>query len=572
MFFFGGFCSIESFIECSNLCCELINVGNVCTVATLLCFDNSLLFCLNDSILLFFGCSRLEGRIQSVHFSLELNLFLSKNRSRLLGLDHSLLFGLDDSMLFSGSLCCQESCIERHNFGLDILFGGTLCHTLLLCLNNSLLLNFEDSLLFVLGLCRFQCGVESIHLRLELHLFSGLNVGLSRLKHCFLFSHDNCLLFCRGFCGLHCIVKLNNFSIHSCGGSRVGSKNLLFGFDNSLLFFGSFCSGKSSVESKDFCLNLRFSVCGSEGSMSFATCNDACGIVCGSGCLESLLFGNDFSLLFALDLSIDLGFGKSGLEILFLFGSLSGIHSHLQRKDIGLNSCHLCGTLVCLLLQLCSFLFSLLLFLDFELHLLATGSGFSKACAFVGEENLLGSDSRIVSNHRSDCFGLNYCIAISTNNELILILLNKLGFDFSFCICFSHSFLITVKQHVLNTANDVGGVVDKVCNNLYGRELFRRHGDHIHLAFGGDGQKANGNNANTGSAATAKVFLSALGSGQIQATGCNTHGKLGDRNNHHAGGGNNLLTYNGVRINDVAYLIQRIADYFLDRRFVFHNE
>ena len=34
----------------------------------------------------------------------------------------------------------------------------------------------------------------------------------------------------------------------------------------------------------------------------------------------------------------------------------------------------------------------------------------------------------------------------------------------------------------------------------------------------------------------------------------------------------NLLTYNGVRINNGAHLFQRIPDYFLDRRFVFHNE
>ena len=572
LLFFGGLCSIESGIECSNFGCELINVGNVCIVAALLCLDNGLLFSLDNSVLLFFGCSRLESGIQSVHFGFELNLLLGKNGSRLLGLDHSLLFGLDDRMLFSGSLSGCESGIESKDFGSDFLFGSTLCHALLLCLNNSLLLNLENVLLFFLGLCRSQSGVESVHLRLKLHLLSGLNVGLSGTKHCFLFSHDNSLLFCRSSCGLYCIVEFNNFSIHCRGSRGVGSKNLLFGFDDSLLFFGCLCSSKSGVESKNFCLNLSFLIVGGKSRARSTAYNDACGIICGSGCLKSLLLSNDFSLLFALDLSIDLRFGKSGLEILSLLGSLSSIHSHLQRKDIGLNSCHLCGTLVCLLLQLCSFLFSLLLFFDFELHLLAAGSGFSKAFTLIGEENLLGSDSRIVSDHRSYGYGIGIGVDVSTNNELVLVLFNKLGLDFSFCICFSHSFLITVKQHVLNTANDVGGVVDKVCNNLYGREFFRRHGDHIHLAFGGDGQKANGNNANTGSTATAKVFLSALRSGQIQATGCNTHGKLGDRNNHHAGGGNNLLTYNGVRINNVAYLIQRIADYFLDRRFVFHNE
>jgi hypothetical protein len=134
--------------------------------------------------------------------------------------------------------------------------------------------------------------------------------------------------------------------------------------------------------------------------------------------------------------------------------------------------------------------------------------------------------------------------------------------------------LITVCQHVLNTANDVGGVVDKVCNNFYGGQFFRRHGDHIHLALGGDGQKANGNYAYAGSAATAKVFLSALFGfcGQIQATGGKAHRKLRNRNNYHSARGNDLLTYNRIRINNGAYLFQRITDYFLDRRFVFHNE
>ena len=157
---------------------------------------------------------------------------------------------------------------------------------------------------------------------------------------------------------------------------------------------------------------------------------------------------------------------------------------------------------------------------------------------------------------------------------MVFVFISKLGLNVHVNVNVCRGFLIAVHQHVLNTADDVGGVVNEVCNNLYGGKLFRRHGDHIHLTLGGDGQKADGNYADACSASTAKVFLSALSGfgGKIQATGGNAHRELGNRNNHHAARGNDLLTYNGVRINNRAHLIQRIADYFLDRRFVFHNE
>ena len=269
-------------------------------------------------------------------------------------------------------------------------------------------------------------------------------------------------------------------------------------------------------------------------------------------------------MLFCLKLRIDLCFGKSILNIFSLFGSLSGIHSHREGSDLGLDLCLLCSTLVCLLLQLCSFLFSSSAILDLESELLAAKLGIGIALALVGIQNLRCLCNNVVCDDSS---------VVAIENELVAILVHKLGLNIC-CFVAKVGLLITVHQHILNTADDVGGVVDQVCDHLYGGELFRRHGDHIHLALGGDGQKANGNNAYAGSTATAKVFLSALLGfcGQIQAAGGKAHRKLGNRNNHQAAGGNDLLTYNGVRINNGANLFQRIPDYFLDRRFVFHNE
>ena len=569
LLFFGSSCGIEGGIECGYFSSKLIDIITVNTVAALLCFNDSLLFSFDNSILFFLGLCRLEGRVQSVHFGLELNLLFGQNRSLLLALEHGLLFGLNNSVFFLGRLCCCKSGVERKDFCLDILGRGGLGHTLLLCLDDGLLLNVENSSLFVLGLCSLQCGIECIHIRLELHLILGLDVCLSGLEHCALFSFDDSLLFFGSFCRLHCFVEFNDFSIDCTGGRGVGCKNLLFGFDDGLLFFGRACCCKSCVECHDLCLNLSFSFFGSESYASIlTTCNDAGGIVCGSGSLKSLLLCHDLSLLFALDLSIDLSFGKSSLDIFFLFGSLSGIHSHLQRHNVGLNLCHLCGALVCLLLELGSFFFSLLLFLEIQLHLLATNSAFGKGFALVRIQNLLSFSHSVVGEHRSH----RGCVGV--DDKLVFIFISKLGLNVNVNVYICRGFLIAVHQHVLNTADDVGGVVDQVCNDLYRGKLFRRHGDHIHLALGGDGQKANGNYADTGSAATAKVFLSALFGfcGQIQATGSNTHRELGNRNNHHTARGNDLLTYNGVRINNRAHLVQRIADYFLDRRFVFHNE
>ena len=568
LLFFGSISSCESGIERCDLGSELVEVT---TVTTLLCLDNGLLLRLDNNVLFFGGICSHECRIQRVHFGLELNLLLGQGRGSACGLDHRLLFGLNYSMLCSGSLRCCESGIECKNFCIDLLVGGASCCTLLFSLDNGLLLSLENGLLFVIRLSSLHCGVEGVHVRLELHLICGLNVGLNGKEHCSLFFLDDSLLFCGSLSSLHCTVELNDLVINSGGSSGVSSKNLLFGLNNSLLFFGSVSSSKSSVERKDFGLNLCFSFFSGKAASGSAAYYYAGSFVYRSGSLKSLLLCNDLSLLFTLDLSIDLSFGKSGLDIFLFFGSLSGIHSKLESQDIGLNSCQLCSTLVCLLLQLGSFLVSLLLFLDVGFDLLAAISGFSKAFTFVGEEDLFGSFNSIVGDDGSHNGGIHNSVISSLfgiNDELVFVLFSKLGLN----VCILRSFLITVHQHVLNTADDVGRVVDKVCNNLYGGKLFRRHGDHIHLALGGDGQKANGNDTYAGSTATAKVFLSSLRSGQVQATGCNTHGELGNRNNHHTGRGNDLLTYNGVRINNRANLFQRIADYFLDRRFVFHNE
>ena len=544
-----SFCCLVSGIESSDLSIFV----DISTAALLLSSDNSLLFSLDDSALFFLGASSLKSGSERIHFGLELSLLLGKGRSLLLCLEHSLLFGLDDSVLLLGRFCCGKSCIECKNFRLDIFGRRCLCHTLLLCFDNGLLLNVEDSFLFVLGLSSLQCGVERVHIRLELHLIFCLNVGLCGLEHSLLFGFDNSLLFGGGSCRLYSGVEFADFCINYAGSGRIGSEDLLFGFDNRLLFFGSTCSCQSGIECQDLGSDLFFLFFGSK-SYAFSSANYA--VISGSRSLEFLLFCNDFSLLFALDLSIDLSFCKSCLQVFFFLGSLSGIHSHLQSQNIGLNSCQFDSALVGLLLQLCSFLVSLLLFLDLCLHLLATVSGVSKAFTLVSIQNLFGSHSGIVCDHGSYNVGID--------DELVVIFISKLGLNIDVHVHICLRFLISAHQHVLNTADDVGGVVDKVCNDLYRGKLFRRHGDHIHLALGGDGQKANGNYADTCSAATAKVFLSALTCRQIQATGCNTHGELGNRNNHHTARGNDLLTYDGVRINNRANLIQRIADYFLD--------
>ena len=562
---------VISCIECSDFCTELIIVGSFSS-ALLLCFDDCLLFGLDNSLLLFLCFCSLKLGVESVHLGLELGLLCGKNRSLSCRLEHSLLFCLNYSMLLLGSLCHCKSGVECQNFCFDRLGSSSLCHALLLCLDNSLLLNVENGFLFFLGFSGLQRGIERIHIGLELHLFLGLNGCTGRLKHSFLFCLDNRLLFFGSSCSLQSSVELCDFSIDNGGSGGVGSENFFFCFDNSLLFCRSACREKGSVKCHNFGLNLSFSLFGSHSGNTSAllAVNDNGGriVLNGSCSCKCLLFKCDLSLLFALKLSVDLSFGESSLEIFSLLGSLSSFQCHIDGHDICLDSCHLCCALVCFLLQLCSFFFSLLLSFDVELHLLATNSGLGICFALVGGEDLLGCHSGVIGEHRSH---RNVCIG----NELFFVLLGKFRLNVDIDIHTCRRFLITVHQHVLDTADDVGRVVDKVCNDLYGGELFRRHGDHIHLALGGDGQKANGNDANAGSANTAKVFLSTLNSnfcGQIQATCSDTHRELGNRNNHHAARGNDLLTNNSVCINNGAHLFQRIPDYFLDRRFVFHNE
>ena len=555
---------------------ELVIVNRSLCGTLFLCLDDSLLFSLNNGLLLFLGLCSLEFVAERIHLSLELGLLLGKNRRLLCRLEHSLLFCLNYGVLLLGRLSHCKSSIECQNFRIDRFGSSGLCYALFLCSDNSLLLNVEDGFLFFLGLSGLQSGIERVHIRLELHLLFGLNGCTGRLKHSLLFCLDDSLLFFGSSCSLHSGIELNDFSIGNGRSGGIGSENFLLCFNNCLLFGRSSCCEKGSVESHNFGLNFSFSFCESHSGNALALLavnNDGSRIVLNGSCIcKSLLFKCDLCLLFAFKLSVDLSFGKSSLDILFFCGSLSSFQCHIECHDIGLDSCHLCGALVCFLLQLGSFFFSLLLLFDFELHLSATNSGFSISLTLVGVENLLSLCNGIVSEHRSHC---NVCICICFCNELLFIFLGKLGLNIDVDVCSCRGFLITVHQHVLDTADDVGRVVDKVCNDLYGGKLFRRHGDHIHLALGGDGQKANGNDANAGSANTAKVFLSALNSnfcGQIQATRSNTHRELGNRNNHHAARGNNLLTDNRVCINNGAHLFQRIPDYFLDRRFVFHNE
>ena len=399
----GRSCSNESSIECGNF------GGNLVEIAIFLSLDNGPLFSLKDSVLFFLGLCRLQGSIEGIHFFLELDLFLRQAGSLLFILKHRLLFSLNDSMLFSGSLCSSESGIECKDLCLDFLGGRALCYALLLCLYNGLLLNLEDGLLLVLGLSSLQSSVERVHISLELHLILGLNSGLSGLEHCALFSLDNSLLFMGRSCSLHCLVEFDDLCINRGGSSRVRSKDLLFGLDNSLLFLGSACGSESGIECHDLCLDLRFLFLGSESCASLAANNNVGRLIYGSRCLKSLLLGNDLCVLFTLDLSINLSLGKSGMQIFSLLGSLSSLHSKLQCQNIGLNSCQLCRALVCLLLQLCSFLLSLLLFLDLKLHLLATVFGAGIAFTLVREQDLLGSHSCIVCNDgcNNGCVGVN---------------------------------------------------------------------------------------------------------------------------------------------------------------------
>ena len=331
----------------------------------------------------------------------------------------------------------------------------------------------------------------------------GFNACTSWFKHCAFFGFDDGLLFCGRSCSLHSSVKFNDFGIASRGGRRIRCKNFLFGFDDSLFFFRAGCCEKGSVECHNFGLNLSFSLLGRHSSKALvllATNDDGRRIVLNrSGVCESLLFKRDLSLLFTFKLSIDLSLCKSRLQILFFFGSLSSIQSHLESHNFGLNFCHLCGTLVGLLLQLCSFLFSLLLVLEFELHLSAANSGFGKRLTFILIQNLFCLGNRIISEHRSHR-------GVGIEKELVFIFLSELGLNVDIYI--RRGLLSAVHQHVLNTADDVGRVINQVCNYLYRSKLFRRHGDHIHLTLGGDGQKANGNDTNTCSTNTAKVFLS----------------------------------------------------------------
>ena len=567
------FSCLISGIESGNFCIELI--GNCFLFSALLLgFNDCFGFLLDNSFFLILGFSSSKLGTKSVQLILEHNLFFGEGGSLFRCFEHGFLFGLNDSVLFLGSRCFGKHFVKGKNFFLNQFGRIALLGALFLCLDNSLLLNFKDSFLFIIGLGISQSGVEGVHIRLELHLLCGLHGCTGRLEHCALFCLDDSLLFCRSSCRLHCSIEFNDFGIGNTGSSGVGSKNLSLGFNDSLLFCGSGCSGKSGIERHNVSAKLSFLLIGSHSSDTIASlliCNGRSHVSLSgsSGCFKSLLFNSNFSLFFTFKLSIDLSFGKNSLQVFLFFGSLSSFQSHVKSHNICLNSRHSCSTLVGFLLEFCSFFFFLLLFLDIKFDLLATVSGCSKLFTLISIHQLFCFCSSIVCKHGDNCS------VISVINQLIFIFFSNFGLNFNIDLCICRGLLITVHQHVLDTANDVGRVVDKVCNNLYRGKLFRRHGDHIHLTLGGDGQKANGNYANTGSTNTAKVFLSALNCnfcGQIQATCGNTHRKLGNRNNHHTARGNNLLTDNGVRINNGAYLFQRISDYFLDRRFVFHNE
>ena len=536
-----------SCVECRNFRCELFFVRIVAFYAAalfLLCLDDCLLLFLNNSVLGCRGFSSFEFAAKRIHLGLQFLLILGQNGSLGFCLEHSLLFGLDDSVFFSGGLSRNKGSVETLDlvcYRVRILCLG---NAMLLCVDNCLLLNIENSFLFVLGLCSLQCGIERIHIRLELHLLLGLDCSLHRLEHSNLFGFDDCLLFCRSSCREHCAIELVDFGIDQAGISEVRCQKLSFSIDDCLLLFGRSSAGEGSGKGINFVIQFCLTLLRSESTSSLSIIQ----IVCRSGSRKSLLLCCDFCLLFALELSTNLSLGKSILQIFFLFGSLSGIQCHIESHNFCLESCHLFGTLVCLFLQLCSLFVSLLLFSGAHLHLLDTLLGIDIRFAFVGVQNFLCFSGSLT---------VKYGTFVSIKNEMALICICicniGLNIDIHSHVCVGGSFLITVHQHVLNTADDVGGVVDQVCNDLYGGKLFRRHGDHIHLALGGDGQKANGNYADTCSAATAKVFLSALISkfcGQIQTTGGNTHRKLGNRNNHHTARGNNLLTYDGVRINN----------------------
>ena len=363
-----SFCCRISGVEIRDFIFELFFSNTVFSTALLLCLNNGLFFCFDNSILLCGGLSSLELGAERVHFGLQFLLILGKNGGHL-GLEHSLLLGLDDSVLFLGSLSSGKGSVEFQNLVFDGFGRTCLGQTLLLFLDDGLLLNLENCLLFVLALSRLQRSVESLHVRLELHLIFGLYVCLSGLQHCCLFGFNDCLLLLGGSCTLHCGAEFRDFSICYAGSDRVGSQEFFLGFNNFLLFFCRRCSCKSSSEGSNFSGKLflalfagkRTALLGSSCFLNF--------VGNGSRCSQSFLLLCNLRLLFAFNLYFCFSFSKRFFEIFSFFGSLSSILCHIECHNFGLKSCYLFGALVGFLFQLCRFLVSLLLFLGICCHL-----------------------------------------------------------------------------------------------------------------------------------------------------------------------------------------------------------
>ena len=296
---------------------HITGVGN----ALLFCFNNCL-FLLFDNYLLF--CRSLSGEelfVESIHFSLESELFSGFTCLYLLclsGFGHSLLFSNDDSLLFFGSICSSESGIECGDLcHKSIVASFTARNALLLCLYNGLLLFFNNSLLLCGRLSSGISGIEFVHIALELSLFCsscGFN-GLvsSGLGHSLLFSNDNSLLLFGSFSSGKSSIECFDFCQEGIIASIIAGNalflclynGLLLLFGNCFLLLGGLCSSVSSIELLH--IALEFSL--------FSSFSNLSGFACCSLLGHSLLFGNDNSL--------------------FLFGSFSGGKGSIECSDFG---------------------------------------------------------------------------------------------------------------------------------------------------------------------------------------------------------------------------------------------
>ena len=228
----------SSGIDSSNECGEfrhsrslVAGIGN----ALLLSLNNCLLLLFNNYLLLCRSLGIAEFCIESIHFSLESELFsrFACNGNNCLRSNHGHCFGLNDCLLLRSRSSGIESCGKRCNFSHSGSHITGLGNAFLLGLNNGFLLLFNNYLLFSRRLCCEKLCVERIHLGFKSDDISRFASGLSnRFNHSLCFCLDNCLLLRNTHSGVESCSECGNISHSSSNfiGLRLG-----FGLGNASL-------------------------------------------------------------------------------------------------------------------------------------------------------------------------------------------------------------------------------------------------------------------------------------------------------------------------------------------------